>query len=204
MVSSTSHAFDLTLRAAASTNYTLTVMTVVAALLVPVVLAYQAWTYWVFRARLEPRGLRRRRPLSRPDKKAVETWSGADRRLLRATSGARSDLARGPGARWLASAALTVAAAALLATVITAAAERGADLADVRRAAARARRGADRASARHGADRGLGARGAARSLSELREPRSSTCSCGAPGAVGGERTGDLAAVAVQGVDALET
>jgi cytochrome d ubiquinol oxidase subunit II len=43
---------DLTLRAAASTNYTLTVMTVVAAALVPVVLLYQAWTYWVFRARL--------------------------------------------------------------------------------------------------------------------------------------------------------
>ena len=27
-------------------------MTVVALLLVPVVLAYQAWTYWVFRARI--------------------------------------------------------------------------------------------------------------------------------------------------------
>ncbi len=52
MVSSTSSAFDLTLRQASSSNYTLTVMTVVAALLVPVVLVYQAWTYWVFRARL--------------------------------------------------------------------------------------------------------------------------------------------------------
>ncbi len=50
--STTSAAFDLTLRGAASTSYTLTVMTVVAALLVPVVLVYQAWTYWVFRARL--------------------------------------------------------------------------------------------------------------------------------------------------------
>jgi cytochrome d ubiquinol oxidase subunit II len=43
---------DLTLHAAASTNYTLTVMTVVAVVFVPIVLAYQAWTYWVFRARL--------------------------------------------------------------------------------------------------------------------------------------------------------
>src|SRR4051794_34519966 len=43
---------DLTLHAASSTNYTLTVMTVVAVLFVPLVLAYQAWTYWVFRARL--------------------------------------------------------------------------------------------------------------------------------------------------------
>jgi len=52
LVSSTSHAFDLTLRAASSTQYTLTVMTVVAVLLVPLVLLYQGWTYWVFRARL--------------------------------------------------------------------------------------------------------------------------------------------------------
>ncbi len=43
---------DLTLAAASSTSYTLTVMTVVAAVFVPIVLAYQAWTYWVFRARL--------------------------------------------------------------------------------------------------------------------------------------------------------
>ncbi len=50
--STTSAANDLTLAAAASTPYTLKVMTVVAALLVPVVLAYQAWTYWVLRARL--------------------------------------------------------------------------------------------------------------------------------------------------------
>jgi cytochrome d ubiquinol oxidase subunit II len=52
MVSSTDSAFDLTLSAASSSHYTLTVMTVVAALLVPVVLLYQAWTYWVFRHRI--------------------------------------------------------------------------------------------------------------------------------------------------------
>ena len=52
MVSSTDSAYDLTLSAASSSHYTLTVMTVVAVLLVPVVLIYQAWTYWVFRARL--------------------------------------------------------------------------------------------------------------------------------------------------------
>jgi cytochrome bd ubiquinol oxidase subunit II len=50
--STTSHAFDLTLREASSTHYTLTVMTVVAVIFVPIVLAYQAWTYWVFRHRL--------------------------------------------------------------------------------------------------------------------------------------------------------
>ncbi|MFN8113013.1 MAG: cytochrome d ubiquinol oxidase subunit II [Solirubrobacterales bacterium] len=52
MVSSTSSAYDLTLSAASSSDYTLTVMTVVAVVLVPVVLLYQAWTYWVFRHRI--------------------------------------------------------------------------------------------------------------------------------------------------------
>lgn len=50
--STTNHAFDLTLVAASSTFYTLTVMTSVAVIFVPIVLAYQAWTYWVFRHRL--------------------------------------------------------------------------------------------------------------------------------------------------------
>jgi cytochrome d ubiquinol oxidase subunit II len=52
MVSSTNSAFDMTLNQSASSHYTLVVMTVVAVLLVPVVLAYQAWTYWVFRQRV--------------------------------------------------------------------------------------------------------------------------------------------------------
>ena len=52
MVSSTSAAYDMTLNASSSSHYTLVVMTVVAALLVPVVLVYQAWTYWVFRQRV--------------------------------------------------------------------------------------------------------------------------------------------------------
>lgn len=52
MVSSTSAAYDMTLNASSSSHYTLVVMTVVAALLVPVVLLYQGWTYWVFRQRL--------------------------------------------------------------------------------------------------------------------------------------------------------
>ncbi|MFC9892694.1 cytochrome d ubiquinol oxidase subunit II [Nocardia sp. NPDC127579] len=37
---------------ASSTHYTLVVMSWVAAVMVPVVLVYQAWTYWVFRKRL--------------------------------------------------------------------------------------------------------------------------------------------------------
>ena len=42
----------LTISDAASTSYTLTVMTVVALVLTPVVLLYQGWTYWVFRHRV--------------------------------------------------------------------------------------------------------------------------------------------------------
>lgn len=47
------HAADsLTIGQAASHHYTLVVMTVVAACFTPIVLAYQGWTYWVFRQRL--------------------------------------------------------------------------------------------------------------------------------------------------------
>ncbi|WP_067178102.1 cytochrome d ubiquinol oxidase subunit II [Microtetraspora niveoalba] len=52
MPSSTSPLYSLTVTNAASSPYTLTVMTWVAAIFTPVVLGYQAWTYWVFRKRL--------------------------------------------------------------------------------------------------------------------------------------------------------
>ena len=52
LVSSTSSANDLTVSGAASGHYALTVMTVVAAVMFPVVLLYQGWTYWVFRHRV--------------------------------------------------------------------------------------------------------------------------------------------------------
>jgi cytochrome d ubiquinol oxidase subunit II len=42
----------LTIAGAASQHNTLLVMTVVAAIFTPFVLAYQGWTYWVFRRRL--------------------------------------------------------------------------------------------------------------------------------------------------------
>lgn len=45
-------AFDLTVANASSTAYTLKLMSIVAAFGVPMVLAYQAWSYWVFRKRL--------------------------------------------------------------------------------------------------------------------------------------------------------
>jgi cytochrome d ubiquinol oxidase subunit II len=45
-------AFDVTISDASVSDYTLTVMTWAAGIGLPVVLAYQAWTYWVFRKRL--------------------------------------------------------------------------------------------------------------------------------------------------------
>jgi cytochrome bd ubiquinol oxidase subunit II len=52
--STTNPAFSLTTTNAASTPYTLTIMTWVAVAFTPVVLAYQAWTFWVFRRRIGP------------------------------------------------------------------------------------------------------------------------------------------------------
>ncbi len=52
MPSSTSPAYSLTVSNASSSPYTLGVMTWVALLGTPVVLGYQAWTFWVFRRRV--------------------------------------------------------------------------------------------------------------------------------------------------------
>ncbi len=52
MVSSLDPAWSLTIYNASSTPYTLKVMSLVAGIFVPIVLAYQAWTYWVFRHRI--------------------------------------------------------------------------------------------------------------------------------------------------------
>ncbi len=52
MKSSIDSAYSLTIPLATSTNGTLTVMTIVAVILVPIVLAYTAWSYWVLRGRI--------------------------------------------------------------------------------------------------------------------------------------------------------
>jgi cytochrome bd ubiquinol oxidase subunit II len=52
MISSTNPLYSLTIYNASSTPYTLTVMTVVALIFVPLVLIYQGWTYYVFRKRI--------------------------------------------------------------------------------------------------------------------------------------------------------
>ncbi len=52
MPSSTDPAYSLTVDNASSTPYTLEIMTWVAVIFTPVVLAYQGWSYWVFRRRI--------------------------------------------------------------------------------------------------------------------------------------------------------
>ncbi len=52
MPSSTDPSYSLTIENASSSPYTLTVMTWVAAFAMPLVLAYQGWTFWVFRKRV--------------------------------------------------------------------------------------------------------------------------------------------------------
>ncbi len=52
MISSTNAAYDLTIKNTASPPYSLKVMTVVAVVVFPVVLIYQAWSYHIFRKRL--------------------------------------------------------------------------------------------------------------------------------------------------------
>ena len=58
MVSSTNPAFSLTARNSASTPYSLKVMTVIALVILPIVLAYQGWTYYVFRRRISDKSFR--------------------------------------------------------------------------------------------------------------------------------------------------
>jgi len=66
MVSSISPAYDLTIGNSASAPYTLKVMTIVALIFTPLVLVYQGWSYWVFRARI-----------TRPPEPVVPTGDGS-------------------------------------------------------------------------------------------------------------------------------
>jgi cytochrome d ubiquinol oxidase subunit II len=59
MVSSLNPDWSLTIQNAASSPYTLKLMTIVALIFLPIVLIYQGWTYWIFRKRVssEPKHL---------------------------------------------------------------------------------------------------------------------------------------------------
>ncbi len=53
LVSSLDPSWSLTILNAASSPYTLKVMTIVAVIFVPIILVYQGWTYWIFRKRVD-------------------------------------------------------------------------------------------------------------------------------------------------------
>lgn len=55
MISSTNPEWSLTIYNSASSPYTLTVMSIIALVLTPIVIIYQGWSYWVFRKRVENR-----------------------------------------------------------------------------------------------------------------------------------------------------
>ena len=55
--SSINPSYSLTIEQASSTNATLTVMTIVAACLVPIVAIYVIWSYWTFRSRVGAEGV---------------------------------------------------------------------------------------------------------------------------------------------------
>ena len=57
MVSSTSTAYNLTVHNTASNPYSLKAMTVVVIIFLPLVLAYQTWTYYAFRRRVSRQDL---------------------------------------------------------------------------------------------------------------------------------------------------
>lgn len=53
MISSISGKYDLLIQSASSSNYTLVVMTIATVILIPCILAYTIWSYWIFRKRIE-------------------------------------------------------------------------------------------------------------------------------------------------------
>jgi cytochrome d ubiquinol oxidase subunit II len=57
MVSSLNPQWSLTIYNASSSPYTLKIMTIIALTMVPIVLLYQGWTYWVFRKRVTEKDL---------------------------------------------------------------------------------------------------------------------------------------------------
>jgi cytochrome d ubiquinol oxidase subunit II len=66
MVSSTNAAYNLTVHNTASNAYALKIMTVVAVVMLPFVLAYQTWSYYVFRKRVSTQAFQPQTPPPTP------------------------------------------------------------------------------------------------------------------------------------------
>jgi cytochrome d ubiquinol oxidase subunit II len=54
LISTLDPAYNLTVYNSAGSAYSLRLFTIVGAILIPAVLAYQGWTYWIFRERISP------------------------------------------------------------------------------------------------------------------------------------------------------
>jgi cytochrome bd ubiquinol oxidase subunit II len=77
MVSSTNHAYNLTAHNTASGAYSLKAMTIVVIIFMPLVLAYQAWTYYVFRKRVSTSDFQPPAPSPEPAPQAQERQPAA-------------------------------------------------------------------------------------------------------------------------------
>ncbi len=54
LISTLETAYNLTIYNSAASPYSLQIFTIVGAILLPVVILYQAWTYWIFKERISP------------------------------------------------------------------------------------------------------------------------------------------------------
>jgi len=66
MVSSPNFSNSLDVAGTASQHYTLAVMTVVALIVLPIIVLYQSWSYYVFRARVTGEDVRLQEALAPP------------------------------------------------------------------------------------------------------------------------------------------
>ena len=119
MVSSTDFANSLDVPGAASEHYTLAVMTVVALIALPVVLLYQGWSYYVFRARVTGEDVELPEAVASPVERVARglTVRILDKRLVRRARPVRRLLGAGHGRRD-ASAALVLLQAILIGRIV--------------------------------------------------------------------------------------
>jgi cytochrome d ubiquinol oxidase subunit II len=73
MVSSTNKAYNLTVHNTASPPYALKAMTIVVVVFLPLVLIYQAWTYYVFRRRISRSEFQPPVPTPAPSSEPIRT-----------------------------------------------------------------------------------------------------------------------------------
>jgi cytochrome d ubiquinol oxidase subunit II len=58
LVSNIHPKYSLTIYNASSSNYTLKTMTIIALVLLPIILVYQTWSYWIFRGKVSSKKLK--------------------------------------------------------------------------------------------------------------------------------------------------